>query len=62
ASNTLTQQEHICRRCSSDLGLLYQIQLHSYKYRIKVIQHIFNNNINEATINLKKALNLSKKI
>ncbi|MBI5217589.1 MAG: hypothetical protein HY958_01490 [Bacteroidia bacterium] len=60
AQNTLSKTSLNCRRCQSDLSLIFILKLHSYKYRYWAALHITQNNFDKAKACIKRAVYLCK--
>lgn len=60
ATNQLSGNQLLCRRCSLDLSSVYNVKVWSYLHRYKAISNLLTGNINQAHEDVKKALELSK--
>jgi len=60
APNSLNDEEQVCRRCKSDLSLLYQIKYNSYYNRLQGIMSLIRKEIPKANKLITKAIRQTK--
>lgn len=60
AGNSLNDENQVCRRCKSDLSLLYQIKYHSYYNRLQAVISLINKDIPKANKLIEKAISQTK--
>ena len=60
AVNSVSDDNQTCRRCKSDLSVPFGIKYHSYYNRLIAVNHLLNNNTEEATLSVIKAIKQAK--